>query len=42
MANAKIEMERKDDFDFNIVNDDLERAFKELESVFKSILKGNS
>lgn len=42
MANAKIEMERKDDFDFNIVNDDLERAFKELESVFESILKGNS
>lgn len=42
LANAKIEMQRKNDFDFDIVNDDLDRAFKELESVLESILKGNS
>lgn len=40
LANAKIEMMRKDDFDYNIINDDLDRAFKELEAVVESIFKG--
>ena len=40
LANAKIEMMRKDDFDYNIINDDLDRAFKELETVVESIFKG--
>lgn len=42
LANAKIEMMRKEDFDFSIINDDLERAFKDLEVIVESIFKGNS
>lgn len=41
LANAKIEMMRKNDFDYNVTNDDLERAFKELENIVESIFKGN-
>jgi guanylate kinase len=41
LANAKIEMKRQNDFDFKIINDDLDRAFKELESIVGKILKGN-
>lgn len=42
LANAKIEMKRKNDFDFQIVNNDLNRAFSDLENIIATILKGSS
>ena len=42
LANAENEMKRQDDFDFKIINDDLDRAFKELESMVGKILKGSA
>ena len=38
LTNAKRELARKDDFDFNIVNDDIERAYSELSSIVRKIL----
>lgn len=36
--NAKSELERKDDFDFKIVNDDFDRAYEDLRSIIEGIL----
>lgn len=38
VQNSKKEMLRKDDFDYCVVNDDLERAYSELEEIVRSIL----
>ena len=39
LNNAKKEMQRKDDFDYLITNDNLNNAYKELLSIIKNILK---
>ncbi len=38
LETARREMERKNDFDFLIINDDIERAYEELKTVIKGIL----
>lgn len=40
LANAKKELLRQDDYDYKVINDDLEKAYTELKSVVESILKG--
>lgn len=40
LENARIELLRKDDFDYCVVNDEIERAYKELKSVMTEILEG--
>ena len=39
LANARQELKRKNSFDYLIYNDDLGKACKELEDIFKKILK---
>ncbi len=39
LENARRELARKDDFDYLVVNDDLEEAFSKLKSVIDNILK---
>lgn len=39
IENSKREILRKDDFDFCIVNDDLDRAYKDLKEIVSKILK---
>lgn len=39
VANARRELTRKNDFDHLIMNDDVERAYKQLKSVVERILK---
>ncbi len=41
LENAKVEMKRQDDFDYKIINDDLERASQELEGIVGKILEEN-
>ncbi|MAZ49769.1 MAG: guanylate kinase [Halobacteriovoraceae bacterium] len=41
LSNAKRELSRKDDYDFNVVNDDIERAYLKLKQIVQSILKGS-
>lgn len=36
MKNGKLELERQNEFDYKIVNDDLEKALGELESIILS------
>jgi guanylate kinase len=38
--NAKKEILRAKDYDYNVVNDDFERAYKELKEIFAKILSG--
>lgn len=38
LANAKAELLRKDDYDFCVLNDDLEKAYAEIKSIFESII----
>lgn len=40
LENAKSELQRKDDYDFCVVNDDLEKCFLELKEVFENIVRG--
>ena len=37
--NAKEELKRKNDFDYNVVNDDFNKAYEDLLAVFKEILR---
>lgn len=39
VANAKRELERKDDYDFLIMNDDVESAYQKLKDVVERIIK---
>lgn len=39
LENSKTELKRKDDFDYCVVNDDLERAYSELKKIVQSILE---
>ena len=39
LANAKLELERQNDYDYLVVNDNLEHCFLELREVFGKILK---
>ena len=39
LENAKMELKRKDDYDFCVVNDDLERAYSDLKNVIEGIPK---
>lgn len=41
LTNAKRELARKNDYDFNVVNDDIERAYSKLKQIVQSILKGS-
>lgn len=41
LKNAKKELLRKDDYDFLVVNDDLERAYHDLKDVFDRVLKAD-
>ena len=38
LENAKKELSRKDDYDYNIVNDDLEKAYSELHSLIEQLV----
>jgi guanylate kinase len=38
LNNAKNELKRKDDYDFCVINDDLERAYSRLKDVFEGII----
>lgn len=38
LKNAKKEMERQNDFDYRLVNDDLEKTYKELKNIVSKIL----
>lgn len=38
LNNALLELKRKDDFDFCVINDELERAYKDLKHIVKGIL----
>ena len=38
LTNARNELKRQDDFDFKIINDDLERAYKDLKNIVTRIL----
>ena len=38
LENAKKELSRKDDYDYNIVNDDLEKAYSELHSLIEKLV----
>lgn len=40
VANAKEELKRKNDYDFLVLNNDLEVAYKKLEEIFLKIIKG--
>lgn len=40
LKNARKELERKDDFDYSIINDDFERASQKLTNVVKEIIAG--
>lgn len=40
LFNAKKELERKNDYDFNVVNDDFERAFCDLKKIITSLIEG--
>jgi guanylate kinase len=39
LENSKVELQRKDDFDYCVVNDDLDRAYTELRGIVASILE---
>ena len=39
LENAKKELKRKESFDYLVYNDDLDKACRELENIFKKILK---
>lgn len=39
LENARKELLRKDDFDFCVVNDEIERAYSELKNIIKEILE---
>jgi len=39
LNNAKLEMKRKDDYDFCVVNDNLEKAYCEINQIVKNIIK---
>jgi guanylate kinase len=41
LTNAENEMKRQDDFDYKVINDDLDKAFSDLEAIVVKILKGN-
>jgi len=41
LGNAKKELERKNDYDFNIINDDIERAYNELNQIVTGIIQGS-
>ncbi len=41
LQNAKNELLRKNDYDYNIVNDDIERAYQDLNKTVKQILEEN-
>lgn len=38
VANARKEVQRQDDYDYCVVNDDLDRAFEQLKCIFKEII----
>ena len=38
--NARQELKRKEDFDYLVTNDDLEKAYRELKQIFKDIIEG--
>jgi guanylate kinase len=38
--NARKELERKDDFDFTVINEDFQKAYQDLDSVIQSIVGG--
>lgn len=38
LANAKAEMMRKNDYDYCVLNDDLEKAYQDIKVVFKEII----
>ena len=40
LENAKKELMRREDYDFMVVNDDLDRCYRELKEIFERILKG--
>lgn len=40
LGNAKKELERKDDYDYLVINDELERTQNELNSLVQSIIEG--
>ncbi len=40
LKNARSEMERKNDYDYLLINDDLETAYAELKSVVEKVIKG--
>lgn len=40
ISNAKKELQRKDDYDYCVINDDLEQAYIDLKNIFYTILKG--
>lgn len=39
IANAREEMKRKDDFDFIVVNDEIEKAYQDLRSIVRDIME---
>lgn len=39
LENAKRELLRKDDYDYLVVNDELEKAYKDLKDIFEGILR---
>ena len=41
LKNAKKELTRKNDFDYNIVNDDFDEAYKKLFKTVSEIIKGS-
>lgn len=41
VSNARQELTRKDDFDYNVVNDNFEDAYKNLHRIVKGIIEGS-
>ena len=41
VKNARQELTRKDDFDFNVVNDNFDDAYKHLNSIVSDIIQGS-
>lgn len=41
LNNARNELKRKNDFDYNIVNDDIEKAYSKLKSIVSGIIEGS-
>lgn len=39
LSNALLELKRKDDFDYCVINDELDRAYTDLQQIVKGILK---